>query len=103
MSQAVGHFGHVVTWTNNSGCKSRVLVRCAVTLINKIPKSLIICQRTQISEGGHAWAVSVYVLNSFLNARQDGDEDPIPPDGNPHQVNGSFFPGVCSHSIASLD
>lgn len=35
IAQAVGHFGTVTTWTNNSRCKSRVLVRCSVTMVSR--------------------------------------------------------------------
>lgn len=103
VSQAVRHFGHVVTWTSNNRCKSRVLVRCAVTLMSRIPRSLIICLGTQIGAGARSWAVPVYVLNSQLNDEQDADEDPIPPDGNPHPVNGPFFPGYQPEFQAGLD
>ena len=42
IEQAVGFFGSVITWTSNTNCKSRVLLRCQVTLVSRIPRSLLI-------------------------------------------------------------
>jgi hypothetical protein len=87
ISQAVGCFGSVVTWTNNAGCKSRVLLRCKVTLISKIPRSLLIYEGSPASDNGNSWTMPVFVLNSDLNDVMPGDEDQIPPNGNPHPEN----------------
>jgi hypothetical protein len=79
ISQAVGCFGSVVTWTNNAGCKSRVLLRCKVTLISRIPRSLLIYEGSPTSDNGNSWTMPVFVLNSDLNDVMPGDEDQIPP------------------------
>lgn len=44
ISQAVGHFGTVITQTRNTRCKSRLLLRCKVTLVSRIPRSLLVCE-----------------------------------------------------------
>jgi hypothetical protein len=38
VSQAVGHFGTVVTWTTNSRCRYRILLRCKVTWLAGFPE-----------------------------------------------------------------
>jgi len=89
IEQAVNHFGTVLTWTNNTNCKSRVLVRCSVLHISKIPRSVIVCRPATVGGAGHSWTVAVFVLNSQNNEHIPGDEDSVPDDGNPHP-----FPGA---------
>jgi len=84
IEQAINHFGIVLTWTSNSNCKSRVLVRCSVLHTSKIPRSVIVCRPAVVGGAGHSWTVPVFVLNSQNNEIIPGDEDPIPDDGNPH-------------------
>jgi hypothetical protein len=91
ISQAVGYFGSVITWTNNARCRSRMLLRCKVTLISRIPRSLLICQGTAIGNHGSSWTVPVFVLSSNPTDEFPGDEDQIPPNGNPHPVNPHFL------------
>jgi hypothetical protein len=67
ISQAVGYFGSVITWTNNARCRSRLLLQCKVTLISRIPRSLLICQGTAIGNHGSSWSVPVFVLSSKSN------------------------------------
>jgi hypothetical protein len=88
IEQVVNYFGTVLTWTSNSNCKSRVLVRCSVLHTNKIPRSVLVCKPAVVGGAGLSWTVPVFVLNSQNNEPILGDEDPIPEDGNPHP-----FPG----------
>jgi hypothetical protein len=37
-----------------------------------------------VADGGHSWTVPVFVLDSNPNDVLPGDEDHIPPNGNPH-------------------
>jgi hypothetical protein len=37
-----------------------------------------------VADGGHSWTVPVFVLDSNPNDVLPGDEDLIPPNGNPH-------------------
>jgi hypothetical protein len=91
ISQAVGHFGTVITWTNNSRCKSRLLLRCKVTLVSRIPRSLLVCEGNAMGDNGSSWSVPVFVLDSKHADVLGADEDQIPPNGNPHPVNGHFL------------
>ena len=91
INQAVGFFGTVVTWTNNANCRSRILLRCKVTQMSRIPRSLIICQGNLIADQGSSWFVPVFVLNSQFNDVGAVDVDLVPPNGNPHPVNGHFL------------
>jgi hypothetical protein len=91
ISQAVGYFGSVITWTSNARCQSRILLRCKVSLISRIPRSLLICQGTTIGNHGSSWTVPVFVLSSNPTDDFPGDEDQIPPNGNPHPVNPHFL------------
>lgn len=84
IEQAVNLFGTVVTWTSNTHCRSRVLVKCVVLHTSKIPRSVLVCKPAVVGGAGHSWTVSVFVLNSENNELIPGDEDPIPADGNPH-------------------
>jgi hypothetical protein len=90
ISQAVGLFGDVITWTDNSRCKSRILLRCKVTLVSRIPRSLIISEGSTVGATGNSWTVPVFVLDSHLNDIEPADEDQIPPNGNPHPDNLHF-------------
>jgi len=68
--------------------KSRLLVRCSVLHVSRIPRSIIVCKPASVGGAGHSWTVPVFVLNSQNNEQIPGDEDPILDDGNPHP-----FPG----------
>lgn len=81
----------MVTWTNNYRCKSRLLLRCKVTLVSRIPRSLLICEGSLVGENGSSWSIPIFILSSQLNDIGAGDEDQIPPNGNPHPVNGFFL------------
>jgi hypothetical protein len=84
LQQAVGLFGSVVTWIDNSRFRSRILLRCRVTLVSRIPKSIVISESGTVADGGHSWIVPVFVLDSNPKDVLPGDEDPIPLNGNPH-------------------
>lgn len=84
LSLAVGHFGTVVTWTENSRCKSRIFLKCKVARISMVPRSMIICEGNPAGDNGNSWTVPVYVLSSQLNDIDPADEHLIPPNGNPH-------------------
>lgn len=86
-SSLVGLFGMVVTWTDNSRCRSRVLLRCKLTRISRIPRSLIICEGGPVGDNGDSWTVLVFVLNSHMNDVVAADEDNIPTNANPHPEN----------------
>lgn len=86
IEQAVNIFGTVLTWTNNDNYKSRVLVRCSVLHVSKIPRSVIVCKPRLVGGAGQSWLVPVFVLNSQNNDQLPADEDPIPQDGNPHPL-----------------
>jgi hypothetical protein len=78
ISQAVGLFGSVKNWIDNSRCRSRILLRCNVTLVSRIPKSIIISEGNPMGDHGNSWTVPVFVLSSHQNDVIAGDEDPIP-------------------------
>jgi hypothetical protein len=84
ISQAVGLFGSVITWIDNSRFRSRILLRCRVTFISRIPRSLIIAESGCVADSGLSWSVPVFVLDSALNDVLPADEDPILSNGNPH-------------------
>jgi hypothetical protein len=86
LQQAVGLFGSVVTWTDNTRFRSRILLRCRVTFVRRIPRSIVISESGTVADGGHSWTVPVFVLDSNPNDVLPVDEDPIPPNGNPHPV-----------------
>jgi hypothetical protein len=79
ISQAFGLFGDVITWTDNSRCKSRILLRCKVSLVSRIPRSLIISEGSTVGASGNSWTVPVFVLDSHLNDIEPADEDQSPP------------------------
>jgi hypothetical protein len=86
ISQVVGLFGSVINWIDNARCCSRLVLRCKVTLVSRIPRSIIISEGNPMGDHGHSWTVPVFVLNSAQNDVMAGDEDPVPGNGNPHPV-----------------
>jgi hypothetical protein len=101
IAQAVGLFGCVVNWIDNSRCRSRLLLWCKVTLISRIPRSIFISEGNPMGDNGSIWTVSVFVLNSQHNDVLAGDEDHIPCNGNPHPeqpptdaADNNHFPGL---------
>lgn len=97
ISQVVGHFGTVFTWTNNSRCRSRVLVRCNVTLVSRIPRSVLVCEANAFGNNGSSWTVSVFVLNSGQNDELPADEEQVPVNGNPHPQNDNLQDNFQGH------
>jgi hypothetical protein len=67
LQQAVGLFGSIVTWTDNSRFRSRILLRCRVTFVSRIPRSIVISESGTVADGGHSWTVLVFVLDSTPN------------------------------------
>jgi hypothetical protein len=78
ISQAVGLFGSVINWIDNDRCRSCLVLRCKVSLVSRIPRSIIISEGNPMGDHGHSWTVPVYVLNSAQNDVMAGDEDPVP-------------------------
>jgi hypothetical protein len=54
IEKAVNLFATVVTWTNNTHCRSRVLVKCAVLHTSKIPRSVLVCKPAVVGGAGHS-------------------------------------------------
>jgi hypothetical protein len=84
LQQVVGLFGSVVTLTDNTRFRSRILLICRVTFVSRILRSIVISESGTVADGGHSWTVPVFVLDSNPNHVLPGDEDPIPHNGNPH-------------------
>jgi hypothetical protein len=85
LQQAVGLFGSVVTWTDNTRFRSRILLRCCVIFVSRIPISIVISESGTVADGGHSWTVPVLCwiatqMMSFLGMRT-----PFPPMGTPTQ------------------
>jgi hypothetical protein len=68
----------------NSRCKSRLLLRCKVTLMSRIPRSIVISKSGTMADIGNSRTVPVFVLDSHPTDILPADEDPILPNGNPH-------------------
>jgi hypothetical protein len=103
ISQAVGLFGSVKNWIDNSRCRSRILLRCNVTLISRIPRSIIISEGNPMGDHGNSWTVPVFVLSSHQNDVIAGDEDPIPANGNPHPEAGQPQNNMDNHHFQEND
>jgi hypothetical protein len=111
ITQAVGLFGSVINWIDNARCRSRLVLRCKVTLVSRIPRSIVISEGNPMGDQGNSWIVPVFVLNSVQNDVMAGDEDPIPGNGNPHPEhpqqneangNGNQFPEIFE-AVQDLD
>jgi hypothetical protein len=103
ITQAVGLFGSVINWIDNARCHSRLVLRSKVTLVSRIPRSIVISEGNPLGDHGSSWTVPVFVLNNVQNDVMAGDEDPIPGNGNPHPEhpqqnaangNGNHFPWI---------
>jgi hypothetical protein len=77
-------FGSIANSIDNVICRSRIILRCEVTMVSRIPKSIIISEGNAMGDHGNSWTVPIFVLNSNPNDVMAGDEDPIPVNGNPH-------------------
>lgn len=75
ISHAVGFFGTVITWTGNSKCKSRILLRCKVTLVSRVPRSILVCEGNAVGDNGSSWSVPIFVLSSQHTDEFVVDED----------------------------
>jgi hypothetical protein len=103
ISQVVGLFGSVKNWIDNSRCRSRILLRCNVTLVSRIPRSIIISEGNQLGDHGNSWTVPVFILSSHQNDVVAGDEDPIPANGNPHPEAGQPQNNMDNHPFQEDD
>jgi hypothetical protein len=112
ITEAVGLFGSVINWIDNARCRSRLVLRCkVVTLVSRVPRSIIISEGNPMGDQGNSWTVPVFVLNSAQNDVMAGDEDPVPGNGNPHPAhpqqndgngNGNQVPGFFE-AVQDLD
>jgi len=100
ISQVVSLFGSVATWTNNHRCKSRILIQCKVTLVSRVPRSVLICEGNPIGDNRSSRSVPVFVLSDHHNDVLTADEDQIPPNGNPHLLTITFY--MQNQSLAIL-
>jgi hypothetical protein len=112
ITEAVGLFSSVINWIDNARCRSRLVLRCKViTLVSRVPRSIIISEGNPMGDQGNSWTVPVFVLNSAQNDVMAGDEDPVPGNGNPHPAhpqqndgngNGNQVPGFFE-AVQDLD
>jgi hypothetical protein len=102
ITQVVGLFGLVINLIDNSRCCSRLVLKCNVALVSRIPRSIAISEGNPLGDHGRSWTVPVF-LNSVQNDVMAGDKDPIPGNGNPHPEhpqqnaangNGNQLPGI---------
>ena len=84
---AVSPFGHLLNWLEGPN-KYRVLSKCLLLSLERVPWSLVISQGTLIRGAGRSWSVLVFVLNGQFLDIFPQDEDPVPFDGNPQPAYG---------------
>lgn len=88
---AVAPFGRMLFWRQGRN-KGVSLVHCMLLDPTRVPRSVVISQGSSIGGNGRSWSVPTYILGgNFLVA--PADEDPIPPDGNPHPAVGAPMVG----------
>ena len=62
---AVAPFGRLIRWFEGPN-KSRVLVKCLVLTLERVPHSLVISQGSLLGGNGRSWSVHVFILNGHF-------------------------------------
>ena len=84
VANAVRGFGRLIEWDRNKSTRANLMVKVRVEELRHIPTSIVIGEGDDFQSGSHI--VPVVILQQRILGAEPPDEDPIPPNGNPHPV-----------------
>lgn len=84
IANAVRSFGKLVHWDRVKSTRANLLVKVRVEELRDIPASVVIGEGEDIQTESES--VPIVILQQHMLGAEAPDEDPIPPDGNPHPI-----------------
>ncbi|KAK1611422.1 hypothetical protein QYE76_035095 [Lolium multiflorum] len=94
IANAVATFGQFHYWNSNDPVKDRVLVYATFTSPQLVPRDVVFGKYASVGGIKETWTAPVYVLTADFADALPADEDPMPPNGNPHALPGNLMPNM---------
>ncbi|KAM0890502.1 hypothetical protein ACQ4PT_027029 [Festuca glaucescens] len=77
-------------WNNVDPIKERVLVYASFPSIPAVPRDVVFGRFASVGGARDSWTAPVFILSADFADVLPADEDPMPPDGNPHPMPGNL-------------
>lgn len=84
ISKAISSFGILLQWDRARSTRASLLVKVRVEALRGIPASLVVGEGNDFQIDSDT--VPVVILQQQILGEEAPDEDPIPPNGNPHPI-----------------
>jgi hypothetical protein len=83
-------FGKYHFWNNEDPILERVLMYASFPSPQLVPRDVVIGKFATVGGVKETWTVPLYILSADFAYALPADEDPMPPDGNPHPLPGQL-------------
>jgi hypothetical protein len=90
IANAVSAFGKFHSWNSADPIECRALVYASFPLPAHVPRSVVFGRFAMVGGVKESWTAPVYILTAEFADALPGDEDPMPPNGNPHPLPGNL-------------
>jgi hypothetical protein len=90
ISSTVATFGKFHYWNRDDPIKERILVYASFTSPALVPRDVVLGKFSTVGGVKESWTAPVFILSAEFAKQFPADEDPMPPDGNPHPMPGNL-------------
>ncbi|KAM0912257.1 hypothetical protein ACQ4PT_012946 [Festuca glaucescens] len=90
IANAVSTFGKFLYWNHTDPILERVLVYAAFSSPAVVPRDVVFGRFATVGGVKDSWNVPLFILTAEFAEELPADEDPMPPDGNPHPMPGNL-------------
>lgn len=89
---AVSSFGILQAWDEKQSSEAGIMIKVKVEELRDIPASIVLSGKENIL--GESWSCPIVIVQQNLIREGPPDEEPVPPNGNPHPMpeNENFHP-----------
>ncbi|KAM0884997.1 hypothetical protein ACQ4PT_030635 [Festuca glaucescens] len=94
ISSAVSTFGKFHYWNRDDPIKERILVYASFNSPALVPRDVVFGKFSSVGGVKETWTAPVFILSAEFAEQLPADEDPMPPDGNPHPMLGHLQPNM---------
>jgi hypothetical protein len=90
IANVVSTFGKFLYWNHTDPILERVLVYAAFPSPALVPRDVVFGRFASVGGVKDSWTVPLYILTAEFAEELPANEDPMPPDGNPHPLPGNL-------------
>jgi hypothetical protein len=90
IANAVSSFGKFHSWNSMDPIECRALVFESFQSPAHVPRDVVFGKFASVGGVRETWTVPVYILTADFTDELPGDEDQMPPNGNPHPLLGNL-------------